>query len=318
MEKNLSFFQKRDLGEVIGFSFKFIGKNFLHFFATILITHLPIFALIYWFVNSLFTTNFLVNFFSVVVESPAQFFTTVFIFGFIGLLAYTYSVSIFLNYYLLSENDRSKRPSIIEVLQATFRNYYSVFVTYAVYGLLFLVLMIITTFLNFALVKLSGVLSILFNLFFYVFSIFISNSLALVGAVTIKEQATGTTALKKSWNLVKGYWWQTFGIRVVVAILAYLIFYVLMYLMGLFFIGNSWDILFDAIRGMSSIEQMRMLTMFFAFLLFMVYLFFSTFMETAMFAQYGNLSEQKYGSKTLAEKASKLGHQQKENEEEDF
>lgn len=150
MANTLSFFQKRDLGELIGFTFKFIGKNFVHFFTTIFITHLPIFAFIYWCVKSIFTTNFLMSLISLIMESPIQIFITVSVFGSIFLLVYAYSTSIFLNYYLLSENDTSKKPSITKVLQATFRNYHRVFITYVVYGLLFLALMILTTFLNFA------------------------------------------------------------------------------------------------------------------------------------------------------------------------
>jgi hypothetical protein len=318
MTNTLSFFQKRDLGEVIGFTFKFIGKNFFHFFTTILITHLPFVALIYWFVNVLFTTNFLVNFFTVVMPNPVQLFTTIFILGFIALLAYAYSISIFLNYYLLSESNPEKKPSIIEVLQATFQNYYKVFVTYAVYGLLFLLLMILTTFLNFALVQLGGILYIIFNLFFYIFTIFIGNSFALIGAISIKEQEAGIAALRKSWNLVRGYWWQTFGIRVIVGVLAYLIFYVLMYILGLFFVGNSWDIFSTALRNTSANEQAMFLVLSFTILFFLFYLVFSMLLETAAFAQYGNLSEQKYGSTMLAEKATHLGKQQNESDEEEF
>lgn len=318
MTNTISFFQKRDLGEIIGFTFKFISKNFSHFFTTILITHLPLVALVYWFVNVLFTTNFLVNFFTVVMESPVQFFTIVFILGFITLSVYAYSISIFLNYYLLSESNSKKKPNIIEVLQATFRNYHRVFVTYVVYGLLFLVLMILKTFLNFALGQLGGILYIIFNLFFYIFTIFIGNSFSLIGAIAIKEQEAGTAALKKSWNLVRGYWWQTFGIRIIVGVLAYLIFYVLMYILGLFFVGNSWDIFSTALRNTSTKEQTIFLVLTFTIIFFLFYLIFSILLETALFAQYGNLSEQKYGSTALAEKATHLGENQNESDEEEF
>ncbi|MCS6794356.1 MAG: hypothetical protein NZ516_00200 [Raineya sp.] len=313
--QRLSFFQPRDLGEVIYFTFKFIGKNFVSFFLIIFLSHLPIALLIYWFVQSFFPIGFLSYFLSLLGISVVEFFIVAFIIGFIVLLVYAYSVGISLNYCLLYENNHSQPPKIFAVVQATFQNYYRIFVTYAVYNLFFFGIYVLDTFLQVLVMRMGLFMYIIWSLLFFVLTIFIDNKLCLMGAVTLKEELSGIQALKKSWELVRGYWWQTFGIRIVIGIATFLIFYFLTIILGLFLKENIWDMVYESWGGLGRGSTIQTMLLFFSLGLFLSYLIFSMLMGTALFAQYGNLTEQKYGTVSLSEKASKIGTQNQEETE---
>ena len=81
------------------------------------------------------------------------------------------------------------------------------------------------------------------TLFFVVPGIFLSIQLLVSMAALIVESAGPTTALDRSWRLVRRCWWRTFGVAVLAGLLyAFLIYLVVLpsYVLGFFAGGFGW------------------------------------------------------------------------------
>jgi len=89
-----------------------------------------------------------------------------------------------------------------EIFKETWRNYWNCLIVGA--------LTLIFTFLGFSLLIIPGI----------IISIFLSFSLY----VCLDEKRKGMDAIKRSWNLVKGSWWQIFGRILLLSILMNLVF----------------------------------------------------------------------------------------------
>jgi len=121
----------------------------------------------------------------------------------IGSLIFSISINEYISWYADAEENETISPK--EIFQRAISNFWNYFGT----GLLVSLMIAIT----FMVLIIPG--------------IYVGVSLSLVLIVISAEKKAGGKAINRSWQLIKGKWWITFGYLIVVFILATLIMYII-------------------------------------------------------------------------------------------
>lgn len=297
MKQSISFFQKRNLGEVLGFATSFIRQNLASLFLISFALHLPWVGLFQVFVQFFQRST---------DEDNLPFFL-------FGLLIYLYSLSTILNYLLIYEQKRSA-PLLGELARAIPISFLQLFINYTFY-----IALILIGYWLYTLLEKWFNNSLIITFIITIVSIYAENNFSLIAPITIYEKLYGRKVFNKSWKLVKSHWWQTFGIRLIVNL-------TLFSLIRFFFIELLQIILetslleeFSKIISSGYIYGNWAKSLFVLTLCLAGYLMYMLINTVILFAQYASLIEYEYGTTTLAQKAALIGRSSKEeDDEEDF
>ncbi|KOY85643.1 hypothetical protein AD998_05300 [bacterium 336/3] len=305
----LNFFQKRDFGENVNFTFQFVKENFIHYFVNILILNIPIWILIglgvYVMADNL--TTVLNSLGSGGVFSVLGTLVMFFIFG---VLFTTYSASVGYNYYLLYMQKGHKGFSLQELLAKAIGSMMKLLVANIVLFGISLGVFIIASFLF----SLLGKFGVILMLPLSIVGIYYAIQLIFFQIIVIRDNKSAMEAIQKSFFLVKDNWWQTFGILIVFGVIGLIISWIVQSIMGIFatevitpqdLLGGNFNMTIGTIiiYIITNIITSTLSGM------------FST---TAVFAQYGSLVEEKEGVH-LKQNIDKFGTTpDNEKEEEDF
>lgn len=301
-----NFFQRREFGENISFSLQFFKRNFSHYFLTQYIMSSPIWiGMVAFFYFAIENFRDVANFLD--IDRGGEI--TVFLFYAISIAVGAYFLCSGYNYHILYLNKGAKKFGSQEVLGETTRTYGRALIAYIALAIVSFVLTLISTLLLKPFGSYIGaymLLAILSFCFTY---------LVFVVLIAVYEKRNVIDAAKRSVMLVKGSWWKTFGVFVIMIVLSYLLLYIanviLFFILSLGFLSTRslWSD-FSENKGI---------------LIALVGLIFSLSMNimgmiinTTTFTLYGSLVEEKDGV-NLKDKAEKLGTTlDNEKDEEDF
>ena len=207
----IEFKKERDLGAIISDTFKFIRENWKDYFNAVIKIAGP-FILIGAFIMVFFFSSFstlMANMQGATVnnEDPNLIFGFMgSMFGWIGLLMLVgvviyVLVSATSLYYIKSYMESSGKADFTEVRKNTFKNFWKFI------GLGILVLLII----------------LLGAVFCYLPGIYLAIVLSLSTSILVFENKSISDTISHSFTLIKGQWWNTFGVLLVVGLLVSLL-----------------------------------------------------------------------------------------------
>lgn len=310
----INFFQRREFGEIVGVAFQFVKQNFIHYFVNMLLLNLPIIILLvggglYVFKNSSIEQ----------VISGLRFGGVSTFLGFLlvmfvlALLWVSYASAITYNYYLLYIEKGAKKFSLQDLFAAALASIFRLLVANLVFGLIIFIVAIIFGALVGALG--NGGLAVLLGMILLILGIYYGIKIVFFQLIIVREKLNIFQAIMRSFNIIKGNWWKTFGLFFVFGVINYLISNIVNTALGLFGVK-----IFDATTFMGrEIPQVEITTIVvFAIAQVITSVLSNMFSQTALFAQYGNLLEEKEGV-GLKSKVDLIGkNQDNENDEEDF
>lgn len=310
----INFFQRREFGELVGVTFQFVKQNFVHYFVNVLLLNLPLIVMFVAGAMYVIQTNTLEDMVSAVRFGGVE---GVFSFVFLLFLAFimwiSYGNAITYNYYLLYVKKGAGKFSLQELFSASLSSTMPLLVANLILGTILLASMVLFfMFLGRLFISTLGVL-MTFALIFL--GIYYGVRISFYPLIIVREKVNIFTAIKRSLNIIKGHWWQTFGLLVVFGIINYLISNITNTVLG--FLGIR---IFDpTVLVGGEIPQIGTIAIvLFVITQFVISVLSNMFSQTALFAQYGNLLEEKEGI-GLKEKVEQIGKtSDNEKDEEDF
>lgn len=310
--KQLNFFQKREFGEIVGFVFQFVRQNFVHYFVTMLLLNLPIVLLLIGGGVLLLQNNQLEQLISAFRFDNEGFILKVLLllFGFVLVWA-SYISAITYNYYLLYIAKGGNNFSIQDLFTAALGSMFRLLTANLVLGLIIFFAMVIMLFLAGGL----GGLAVLLILVMVVLAINYGVRIAFFQLLVVREKLDVFSAIRRSMNLIKGHWWQTFGLFVIFSIISYLINNIINTILKIFDM-NLFDVTLLMEKELPELGIASIVV--FAIVQVVTSVISNMFSQTAIFAQYGNLLGEKEGVE-LKDKVEQIGKtQDNDSEEEDF
>ena len=310
----INFFQRREFGEIVGVAFQFVKQNFVHYFVNMILLNLPIIFLLVGGGLYIFKNSSIEQVISGLrfggVSTFLGFLLVIFV---LALLWASYASAITYNYYLLYIEKGAKKFSLQDLFSAALSSISRLLVANLIFGLIVFVIAIIFG----ALVGASGSggLAVLFGMILLIVGVYYGVKIAFFQLIIVREKLNIFEAIMRSANIIKGNWWQTFGLFFVFGVINYLVSNIVNTVLGLFGVQ-----IFDATTFMGrEIPQIGMTTIVvFAIAQVITSVLSNMFSQTGLFAQYGNLLEEKEGV-GLKSKVEQIGKSQdNENDEEDF
>jgi hypothetical protein len=308
----INFFQRREFGELVGVTFQFVKQNFVHYFVNVLLLNLPLIVMFVAGAMYVIQANTLEDLVSAVRFGGVE---GVFSFVFLLFLAFimwiSYGNAITYNYYLLYVKKGAGKFSLQELFSASLSSTVPLLVANLILGTILLASMI----LFFTLGLFLGILGVLTTFALIFLGIYYGVRISFYPLIIVREKVNIFTAIKRSLNIIKGHWWQTFGLLVVFGIINYLISNITNTLLG--FLGIR---IFDpTVLVGGEIPQIGTIAIvLFVITQVVISVLSNMFSQTALFAQYGNLLEEKEGI-GLKEKVEQIGKtSDNEKDEEDF
>lgn len=230
--ETVNFFKARDISEILNATFAFLRLEFKYLWKVTLYLFSPFVILM-----AAISFTFQESFSSITVNgvTPTFYFNLILLYLILFLL-YVFVTSMMNNYLLLYINDDDRRTSPINMLKITLKDFGLTAKITFLYGLLLLgitfgVVIIATAFslINFALAPI-----VVFLVMFPIFYVFVS--LSFIFIIAIHERVSFSTALTRSYNLIKNYWWFTFGV--------YFLIYLLVFVLQLVFLLPEYIVTF--------------------------------------------------------------------------
>ncbi len=197
----IEFKKERDLGAIISDTFKFIRENWKEYFLTVLKIVGPVLAVaLTVLVFYMFTMSDLFTNTSNIQNNPGSFLGTLFswIFGliFVYILLYTL-LSMASLYYIKSYINNHGKANFSEIKANILQNVWKFI------GLGFLI----------TLVTIVGMV------FCYIPGIYLGTVLSLATSIMVFEEKSIGDTFSHAFTLIKGEWWNTFGVLIVVWLL---------------------------------------------------------------------------------------------------
>ncbi|MFN3317005.1 MAG: hypothetical protein ACK40K_09355, partial [Raineya sp.] len=200
--KQLNFFQRRELGEIVGFAFEFVKQNFFHYFVNILLLNVPIIILLvggFWYLFKTQTIEELLYVFRFGgVSSLIGFLIAVFFFAFLWV---SYASAITYNYYLLYIEKGAKKFSLQDLFAAAIGSMFRLLIANFVLGLILLVIFILFGALVGGLGQ--GGFSVLLGLVLLVLGLYFGIKLTFFQIIVVREKLGAFEAIKRSFDLIK-------------------------------------------------------------------------------------------------------------------
>lgn len=303
----LNFFQKRDFGENVNFTFQFVKENFIHYSVNMLILNVPIWIFVGLGVYT-FADNFSIE--SLRFGGLSSLFGTMIGIFVLAILFSTYASSVGYNYYLLYMEKGHKGFNLQELFSRSIGSIMRLLVANIVlFGIALGIIVVVSL-----LISLFGKFGTILMFPLSIVGIFYGIRLIFFQIIVIRDNKPAIEAIQRSFFLVKDNWWQTFGILIVFAVIGLIISWIVQSIMGIFatevitpqdLLGGNFNMTIGTIIVyiITNIITSTLAGM------------FST---TAAFAQYGSLVEEKEGVH-LKQNIDKFGTtSDTEKEEEDF
>lgn len=193
---------KRDFGQKINATFEFVGQNFKPLIKVLLYIAGPP-ALLAGVASGIYQSGLIKNTMIEVSRSPLDFSTyfsleylASMVLSVITALLATIATYSFLTFYEKEGNSNAITPS--RVWQDISTNLSSVFIASILAALL----------------TIGGFILLILP------SIYVAISLSLFVMIIIREKLEPLTSLRRSYNLIEGKWWSTFGLIVIMSFIA--------------------------------------------------------------------------------------------------
>ncbi len=203
------FFKERSLGELIKDSFNFLKIETKPIVQILLVFVAPfaLYGIYFMFKYQVILEKELLNSFQTQNFSnmPTQFY--IFLgFGFLQQILITLAIGAYLKIRIRYNKEAILLSDIFKEIILSFTNVFA--------GQMFVFTVI---FASFFLTAIIGIISYVF-LFLLIWSVYVIVSMYLLSFIIIFEDVTIVTAIKKSLFLIKGNWWVTFGVIIVIGI----------------------------------------------------------------------------------------------------
>jgi hypothetical protein len=200
METNnfIEFKKERDLGAIITDTFKFIRENWKEYFLTVLKIVGPVLLIgVAIMVLYMFSMSDLFSELDNVEANPlgflSQIFSWIFVLIFVAVLMYTL-LSMSSLYFIKSYIDNYGKPLFSEVKENILKNIWKFI------GLGFLITFV----------------TVLGMVFCYLPGFYLGTVLSLATSIMVFENKSIGDSFSHSFTLIKGQWWNTFGVLIVV------------------------------------------------------------------------------------------------------
>ena len=197
IEDNLNFNEHREFGELISTPFSFFFKNFKAIIFPMLKYAGPIIVIGMIFL-SFAITNLVENMEDVAFEGISlYYFNYTLISGLLLGFGYVMAVAIIYSYAVLYEENDGNNFSENDVKELAFSVY-----------------------LNLLFAQIIKVILIVLGLFAIIIgAIYVSIAVSYVDFIIVKERTNSFDAIKKSFGVVRGNWWKTFGLLFIIQII---------------------------------------------------------------------------------------------------
>ncbi len=243
MEKSkIEFRQRRDLGEVISTTMQFIIQNFLHLNGYLLMLAAP-FILIGLMIAKLIPTDWEI----ILDRAPLEILG--YMLSSLGLffLFFVVLTTVLYRYLSLYERKGAKAFNLEELLGESLKALPNVLGTFVGIGLLTLLTIIAMGILVGGLGSVFGqagfLVSVLLLLLLLIPVVYVSIHLFFIFIIRLEERMSFVKGIKRSFYLLKGYFWESFGVLIVCSLIQAAISYAVLIPLGIFgFTGDLFDI----------------------------------------------------------------------------
>lgn len=303
--------------KTIRFLSDFLKSHFWHFLLVLLFSHLPILLYLFGFFEFIIAPFKLrvIHFFSFfpIQIDYGNHSIWILIFYVTSLLLYAYSRSVFTSFFFA----KTQKLKLNDWLEAVIKSFPRFAATYTLYAFIIIVLFA----LNIWLVRELEVHPYWADAYFLLtiaILIYLNVRLSLIDFVIFNDKFAVWKAMGRSWYLTRGYFVQIFLWKAIIATICFFILFSSIFIWEMLSGRNISSELGTTYIGLGSVEMIKDISRYLTITFFVFYICYSILMETAMFAQYSQLSQKKFGLSLFAEKASQLGKKEQENEEENF
>ncbi len=223
--EQFNFFRARSISEIINGTFAFIRQEFAPLGKSILIILGPFIVamalVMYYFFDGILL-------FQTTQEFTAGFIIFYLLILILGFVVFTVIVSLINSYILLYIDDDDTRYSPGDVFNISFKRFWSIakvnfllflllMAGYFIFGIVIVILMSLAA--SSSMAFLPAIL--LFSLFFPIIYFFIAISFVYI--ITLHENLRFFAALKRSVQLIREYWWFTFGLYFLIALIVFVL-----------------------------------------------------------------------------------------------
>ncbi len=274
-KKHVEFKTEKTFGDLIGMPFAFFFQEF-KLFSIALLKYAGPFVALAFMILGLMSNDFIDLFKNSSEPTPAFFgylFLVVLIFN-LGVLAI---VTVTYSYASVYEKHGRGNFSIADVGKLLKKSVFKIFAGGLLMGLMIIPVILI------AIIPVFGILAIIFG------SIYLSVSLSLFAVIIVHEEVGIFEAISRSFKLIKGAWWKTFGL--------YIVFYFIIAFSSYAFLIPIYIIIFAvAFSGSAMGAGSIVLIVFFVIIYFVGYMYLMTLQQFLITFQYFNLRVQKEGT----------------------
>jgi hypothetical protein len=302
MESKLQLLKPRTLGDVINDMFVFVRQNLGSLWRTILILVMP-FALL----SGLFFTSYMssISSFSRNSISGSEFqlsgmtslFANVFLVFVGSMLAYIFMHLLVIQLFLQYEQPGDNLPGVKDLLNGV-KNSLLRFIGFNLLAFCILIGAYLLIILFFVLIaKAAGIaVSIFLGLALLVGFMYAAVAFSMVPFIYMRERNGFFNAISRSFYLIKGFWWQTFGIIFLTAIIIYFGFIICAIP---FYTMFAVSLLHSVKNGMPLVYETSVWSALAGALMMCGGTLLNTLLFAAVIVQYYSLTERKDGESTM-------------------
>jgi hypothetical protein len=294
----IKYHQLRDFSEKINVTFLFIKQNFKSLAKALIYIAGPPALMV-----SLVLGNFIGDFLGMMqnignADASANYFLSVnfwlqilLIFLF-GILAYVFTLSVIYNYVVLYEEKQSNQIDVSVVWDRVRSNFWMFFGTIFFFGLL---LMLAYVVLILPIILLAAISP--FLIFFGFMALIVGVVYVVISAVPtfiirVYEKKSFFSAISRSFYLVRGKWWSTFGLLIILSLIGGVVSYI--------FLIPYYIFIFTTAMHQTSVETfaapsdtLLLIVKIFFGLYYLAQIFITTLPHIGVSFQYFNLVEMK-------------------------
>jgi hypothetical protein len=284
MQNKIELYRQRDFGQVISTTFDFIRQNFKEIFKALLYICGPVLLLIAIFQNMYLSQYLRFSgdpsdpFSALSMYSNPYYYLTILL----SVLEYSLMCCVIFGYISLYSKKGPGNVSFQDVLDVVKRKAGIIILSFIV--------MIIIIIVGYILLVIPG--------------IYMSVALMGLPMFILHEELGIGDAISKAFTLIKGHWWQTFGIVIVLSLITYIL--ILLISSPLLIFGGI-NALHSISSGENAFDAMGTVIQAFTIIASVLSLFAYLIIYTGIAVQYFSLSEEKFHV-GAQQKVSELGN----------
>jgi len=223
-QNKIEFGKVRDFGALLNVTFEYIRKNFKVLFLSNLLISAPAILL-----AGVFLGLYESSIFNFSIDAEIQQFGFLFLLSMIFMML-SYLIVMVVTYSHLNayqESEVGTSITIEDVWKKTKQNFFLILFTGLGYSLIIGIVFVVFVVLGFYLVSMGNTLFIFLILFGIGLGVYLSINYSFIFIIRIQEGLRFTEALSRSKELVKDFWWFTFGVVFVVGLIQGFMMYAL-------------------------------------------------------------------------------------------